>query len=62
MVELSSMDYSEPSGTQIQASVNLTDLDLAKYSDYDLFESFSGMHVGKFHKTDIYTFFHQSIG
>ena len=27
-----------------------------KYTDYDLFESFSGNYIGKFHHTDIYSF------
>ncbi len=49
--------YSEPSVTQIQVSINLNDLGLTQYADYDLFESFSGMHIGKFHKIDIYSFF-----
>ncbi len=49
--------YNETDGTPIDVHVNLTDLGLTKYSDYDLYESFSGMHIGKFHKIDIYSFF-----
>lgn len=48
--------YSEPYGTPINVHVNLTNLGLTQYADYDLFESFSGMYIGKFHKTDIYHF------
>jgi hypothetical protein len=36
--------------------VNLTDLGLTQYADYDLFELFSGNYTGKFHRTDIYKF------
>ncbi len=48
--------YNETDGTPIDVNVNLTDLGLTQYPDYDLFESFSGAHIGKFHKTDIYSF------
>ncbi len=48
--------YNEPYGTPIGVSVNLTDLGLSQYADYDLYESFTGNYIGKFHNTDIYSF------
>ena len=48
--------YNEPYGTPIRLSANLTDLGLTKYTDYDLYELFSGNYIGKFHQTDNYTF------
>ncbi|CAF1194820.1 unnamed protein product [Rotaria sordida] len=48
--------YSNPDTTPIRVSVNLTDLGLTLYADYDLFESFSGNYIGRFHFTDIYSF------
>ena len=48
--------YSNPDTTPIRVSVNLTDLGLTLYADYDLFELFSGNYIGKFHHTDIYSF------
>ncbi len=48
--------YNETYGTPIDVSVNLTDLGLTEYANYDLFESFSGNYTGKFHNTDIYNF------
>ncbi len=48
--------YSEPYGTPADVKIKLSDLGLTQYEDYDLFESFSGTHIGKFQKTDSYSF------
>lgn len=48
--------YSEPYGTPIQLSVNLTDFGLGRYTDYNFYESFYGNFLGKYHYTDLYHF------
>ena len=48
--------FPEPYGTPIALSVNLTDLGLTKYQDYDIFESFTGNYIGKYHSSDKYNF------
>ncbi|CAF1205779.1 unnamed protein product [Rotaria sordida] len=48
--------YPEPYGTPIHLSVNLTDLGLIRYQDYNFFESFYGSFLGKYHYTDKYNF------
>jgi hypothetical protein len=37
-------------------SINLTDLGLGRYPDYDFFESFGGQFLGKYHYTAMYNF------
>ena len=48
--------FPEPYGTPIHVSINLTDLGLGKYQDYDFFESFTGQYIGKYHYSDTYKF------
>lgn len=37
-------------------NVNLTDLGLGRFDEYDFFETFHGEFLGKFHKNQHYTF------
>ena len=48
--------FPEPYGTPIHLSLNLTDLGLVKYQNYDIFESFTGQYMGKYRAIDNYNF------
>jgi len=37
-------------------SINLTDLGLGRFDEYDFFETFHGEFLGKYHKTELYNF------
>ncbi|CAF3514737.1 unnamed protein product [Rotaria socialis] len=48
--------FPQPYGTPIQLSVNLTDLGLGRFDEYDFFETFHGEFLGKYHKNERYSF------
>ena len=48
--------FPEPYGTPIHLSVNLTDLGLGRFEEYDFFETFHGEFLGKYQKNERYNF------
>lgn len=48
--------FPEPYGTPIHLSVNLTDLGLGRFDEYDFFETFHGEFLGKYQKNERYSF------
>ncbi|CAF3704202.1 unnamed protein product [Rotaria sp. Silwood1] len=48
--------FPQPYGTPIHLSVNLTDLGLGRFDEYDFFETFHSEFLGKYHKNEQYNF------
>lgn len=48
--------YSQPYGTPVHMTTNLTALGLNHYENYDFFELFSGEYLGTYHYSAQYNF------